>query len=144
MDISNNDVTSSPAASGTRRKSGRAVKAPEKFVPDAQSSQPDPASAKRKRQGEDVEDDASDDEETDDDSDESIESAGEEELKEARKKAKNTSKKPAPKKAKVNGALSKERTPAVRLPNRAKKSKQVAIADRSAEGLYGTRVCIVT
>jgi cohesin complex subunit SA-1/2 len=144
MDISSNDVTSSPAASGTRRKSGRAVKAPEKFVPDAPSTQPEPASAKRKRQGEDAEDDASDNEEVDDDSDESIESAGEEELKDARRKAKNTTKKPASKKPKVNGALSKEKAPAVRLPNRAKKPKQVAIADGSAEGLYGKRVYMVT
>jgi cohesin complex subunit SA-1/2 len=142
MNISSNDVASSPPATGTRRKSGRAVRAPEKFDPGVPSSQSGPTRAKRKRVGEDLENDASDSEEVEDDSDESVESAAEEEIKEAKRKAKNTSKKPAPKKPKVNGVQSKDTAPAVRLPNRSKKLKKVAIADGSAVGLYGKRVCV--
>jgi cohesin complex subunit SA-1/2 len=137
MDISNNDVTGTPATTG-RRKSGRAVKVPEKFVPDVQSTQQAPASAKRKRGGGDVENDASDAEEDDATSDGTIESAGEEEIKETRRKT-NASRKPAAKKPKVNGTASHEAAPVVRLPNRPKKAKKVAIADKDAEGLYGKR-----
>jgi len=142
MDISNNEMTSSPAASG-RRKSGRAVKAPEKFVPEIASSQVGLASAKRKRGREDVENDASDieDDEEDEESDELGESADEEKIKETRKKAK-TVRKPAAKKPKVNGTSSHKSAPAIRLPNRTrvKKGKKVLIADREADGLYGTRL----
>jgi cohesin complex subunit SA-1/2 len=138
MDISNNDVTSSPAATGGRRKSGRAVKVPEKFVPEP-SSQPTPASAKRKRGEEEAENDASDIDEEAEESDATIESAGEEELKDTRKKAKTT-KKPAAKKPKVNGTAPRNDAPAVKLPNRPKKAKRVVIADDNADGLYGERV----
>ena len=141
MDISNNDVTSSPVATGSRRKSGRATKAPEKFVPDVPSSQPGPASAKRKRGGEDAENDASDlEDEEAEESDDTIESGGEEEVRESRKRAKTT-KKPAAKKPKVNGTVSHDETPHVPLPSRPKKAgKRVAIADKDAEGLYGKLV----
>ncbi|KAF4634636.1 hypothetical protein G7Y89_g3456 [Cudoniella acicularis] len=136
MDISNTDVTSSPVATGGRRKSGRAVRAPEKFVPDAPSSQPGTASAKRKRGGDDVENDASDIDEEEEASDDTLESAGEEELKDTRRKARTT-KKPAAKKPKVNGAAShSEEAPAVKLPSRPKKAKKMVIADDNAEGLY--------
>ncbi|KAH7377517.1 nuclear cohesin-like protein complex subunit [Cadophora sp. MPI-SDFR-AT-0126] len=136
MDISNNDVTSSSAATGTRRKSGRAVKAPEKFVPEAPSSQAGSANSKRKRTDEDGENDASELEEEAEDSDDAIASAAEEELREVRRKAKKT-KKPAVKKAKVNGTSSREEPLAVKLPARPKKGgKRVAIADKDAEGLY--------
>ena len=139
MDISNNDVTSTPVATGSRRKSGRAVKIPEKFVPDAPSSQQGSASAKRKRGEEDAENDASDVDE-EEESDATVESAAEEEVREIRRKAKTT-KKPAAKKPKVNGTATHEEVPAVKLPARPKKAKKVAIADKSAEGLYGKRVC---
>jgi cohesin complex subunit SA-1/2 len=142
MDISSNDVTSSPAETSARRKSGRAVRAPNKFVPNAPSSQAGSASAKRKRGGEYAENNASDGEEIEEDSDESIESAGEEELKDARRKAKKPAKKPAQKKPKVNGSLPNKGGAAVRLPTRSKKTKKVAIADTSAGGLYGKYVCI--
>jgi len=140
MDISNNDVTSTPVATGSRRKSGRAVKVPEKFIPDAPSSQQGSASAKRKRGGEDAENDASDVDEEEEESDATVESAAEEEVREIRRKSK-TAKKPAAKKPKVNGTATHERAPAVKLPARPKKAKKVAIADKSAEGLYGKRVC---
>ena len=139
-DISNNDVMSSPGATGSRRKSGRAVKAPEKFVPDVPSSQTGPASAKRKRGGDDVENDASDlEDEAAEESDETIESAGEEEVTGKRTKAKTT-KKPVAKKPKVNGTASHEEATSVKLPNRPKKAgRRVAIADKNETGLYGKR-----
>ncbi|PVH74263.1 STAG-domain-containing protein [Cadophora sp. DSE1049] len=136
MDISNNDVTSSPAATGSRRKSGRAVKAPEKFAPEAPSSQAGSANSKRKRTEEDGENDASEIDEEAEASDDAVASAAEEELREIRRKAKKT-KKPAAKKAKVNGTSSREEPLAVKLPARPKKGgKRVAIADTDAEGLY--------
>jgi cohesin complex subunit SA-1/2 len=140
MDISNNDVTSTPVATGSRRKSGRAVKVPEKFIPDAPSSQQGTSSAKRKRGGEDAENDASDLDEDAEESDATVESAGEDEEREIRRKAKTT-KKPAAKKPKVNGTATHEEAPAVKLPNRPKKTKKVAIADRNVEGLYGKHAC---
>lgn len=135
MDISNNDVTSTPVATGSRRKSGRAVKVPEKFVPDAPSSQQGSASAKRKRGGEDAENDASDIDEDEEESDATVESAAEEEVREIRRKAKTT-KQPAAKKPKVNGTATHDKEARVKLPARPKKTKKVAIADKSAEGLY--------
>ncbi len=139
MDISNNDATSSPVATGSRRKSGRAVKVPEKFVPEVTSSQPGPASAKRKRAAEDVENDASELDEDSEESDATVESAAEEEVREERRRAKKT-KKPAAKKPKVNGTTAHDETHAVKLPARPKNSgKRVAIAAEDVEGLYGTR-----
>ncbi|KAL5329449.1 hypothetical protein ACEPPN_002961 [Leptodophora sp. 'Broadleaf-Isolate-01'] len=136
MDISNNDATSSPAPTGSRRKSGRAVKAPEKFIPEGPSSQTGSANSKRKRIEEDGEGDASEIDEETEASDDAVESAAEEELREVRKNAKKT-KKPAAKKAKVNGTTSRDEPLAVKLPARPKKGgKRVAIADKDAEGLY--------
>ncbi|KUJ09959.1 STAG-domain-containing protein [Mollisia scopiformis] len=138
MDISNNDVASTPGATASRRKSGRAVKVPEKFVPDVPSSQPGPASAKRKRGEDDAENDASDIEDDEDEEieDEEEESAAEEEIKETKKKSKKPARKPAAKKPRVNGTTSHEVAPPVRLPARPKKTKQVAIADKDTGGLY--------
>ncbi|KAM3066582.1 cohesin complex subunit [Clarireedia jacksonii] len=134
-----NDVSSTPVASG-RRKSGRAVKAPEKFIPDYPSTATRHTNPKRKRTEDDEEGDASEDggsepEDDDESNDEEDESAGEEELREARRKARS-SKKPVAKKPKTNGTASYARAPAVRLPNRPKKAKNVTIADDTAEGLY--------
>lgn len=137
MDISNNDVTT-PVATGGRRKSGRAVKVPEKFVPEVLSTQQASGSAKRKRGGEHVENDASDVEEEEEASDDDAESTVEEEIKETRRKGKSakSSRKPAAKKPKVNGIGSHEEGLAVRLPTRPKQGKKVAIADKNVEGLY--------
>jgi cohesin complex subunit SA-1/2 len=137
-----NDVSSTPVASG-RRKSGRAVKAPEKFIPDYPSTATRPTNSKRKRTDDDEEGDASEEggsepEDDDESDDEEVESAGEEELREARRKARS-SKKPIAKKLKTNGTTSHARAPAVRLPNRPKNAKKVTIADDTAEGLYGMR-----
>lgn len=137
-----NDVSSTPVV-GRRRKSGRAVKAPEKFVPDLPSSAVRSTNAKRKRSDEEGEDDTSEEEQIEAEGDEGDEekeeeSAGEEELREAQRKAGN-SKEPAAKKPKINGSASHRRAPAVRLPNRPKKAKKVIIADDNVEGLYGMR-----
>jgi len=140
MDISNNDLISSPAATGGRRKSGRAVKAPEKFIPNAPSSQPGAASTKRKRgeeNPEDGENDASDIDEESEESDASSGSVAEEEIKQSRK-TKRT-RKPVAKKPKVNGHTSHEGAPAVKLPSRPKRSRRAVIANEDVDGLYGTR-----
>lgn len=139
MEISENDATSSQAAASSgRRKSGRAVKVPQKFVPDVPSSQLANGDSKRKRgdlDDEDEENDTSDDEQSEDEE----QSADEEELKERAKKAR----KPAAKKArvngkaKVNGAVAHTSAPPVKLPSRPKKSRLIALADDTAEGLYG-------
>ncbi|CZT07931.1 related to nuclear protein SA-1 [Rhynchosporium graminicola] len=136
LDISTNDVMSSPAAIGSRRKSGRAVKVPQKFQPEVDSSHAGSATSKRKRTDGEEEGDASNIEEAED-SDDANESAGEEEEREVRKKAKKT-KKPAAKKVKVHGTAAYNDEPlAVKLPARPKKSgKRVAIADKEADGLY--------
>ncbi|KAG9243186.1 nuclear cohesin-like protein complex subunit [Calycina marina] len=130
MDISNNDLTSSPAGSSARRKSGRVVKAPAPFISAA------PSSSKRKRPVEEVESSASDIEgEVAGRLESSVESAGEEEIKKARRKAKVV-KKPTAKKTKVNGTASHKSPPPMRLASRLKKAKKVLIADKGAEGLY--------
>lgn len=139
MDISNNDLTSAPTATGGRRKSGRAVKVPEKFIPDAPSSQPGQTSAKRKREQENGENDASGLEDEADEDEISEESAAEEEIRASQRRP-NRARKPATKKAKVNGRASHTGAPAVKLPSRPKKSRRVAIADNDADGLYGMRV----
>jgi cohesin complex subunit SA-1/2 len=141
-EISENDAMSSPNANTTgsvRRKSGRAVRVPEKFQP-APTTQSENTNGKRKRGGanvdEDEENDVDEQEEESEEDEEEEESEEEEETKATRRKAK-TSKKPVAKKAKVNGTASDDDAPALKLPNRPKKSKKVAIVDESAEGLYG-------
>lgn len=135
MEISDNEST--PGAGVSRRKSGRAVRAPEKFAPEPVSQTNGTAKRKRSDVGddeEDVENDASEDEE--EESDDEPESADEEELREARQRARKA-KKPVAKKPKTNGSVAHTRAPAVRLPSRPKKSKKVTLADDEAEGLYG-------
>lgn len=137
---------SSPAPATSRRKSGRAVRAPEKFIPDAPSSQNPSGSAKRKRAGEEISNDASDIEESEE-SEEEVESAGEERVsrKKNRKPNPRAARKPTAKRAKVNGAATYDDdededfalAQTLRLPARPKKSRKTAIQDESATGLYG-------
>lgn len=141
MEISENDATSSAAATNSRRKSGRAVRAPEKFVPDLPSSQIEKSSTKRKRGHEGIDNDASEaeDHEDDESDQESEESAAEEEVRQTWKKTK-APRKPTAKKAKTNGGPRHPRdedAEAEELPRHSRKGKKVAIADQSAEGLYG-------
>lgn len=141
MQISENGAMSSPAGAtaSQRRKSGRAVRAPEKFQPEV-SSQNAGGSGKRKRAGADVEDgqnEEDEDNEGEDEEDDEDEESDEEEApvkKRAKPTAATTKKAPAAKKAKVNGNA----PPALRLPNRAKKhAGKVVFKDQDAEGLYG-------
>lgn len=137
MEVSENDAPTS-IATENRRVSQRAVRAPQKFVPDAPSSRSGNTGAKRKRgavdTAEDVENEIEEDEESEEEEEE--ESADEEEIRQTKKRAKTT-KKPAPKKAKVNGVAPSTSAPAVRLPSRQKKPKRVVFQDANAEGLYG-------
>lgn len=131
--MSNTDLESSPAArGGNRRKSGRAVRAPELFS----SQQANTTSTKRKRGEENGENNASDIDEEAEESDSSATSV--EEIRQTQKKPAKA-RKPAAKKPKVNGNASHADAPAVRLPSRPKKAKakRVVLADKDAEGLYG-------
>jgi cohesin complex subunit SA-1/2 len=146
MELSENDAPSSNATT-KRRVSGRAVRAPEKFVPDAPSSQAGNAGGKRKRganHADDIENEVDGDEEESDEEEDDEESPNEEEVRQAKKKAK-TNKKPVAKKAKVNGtAPDAPDAPGttVKLPSRQKKHKKVVIQDAKAEGLYGKHIIL--
>jgi len=145
MEVSENDAPTSNATA-KRRVSGRAVRAPEKFVPDAPSSQAGNGGSKRKRgadNSEDIENEV-DEEEDSDDEDDDEESPDEEEVRQAKKRAK-TAKKPVVKKAKVNGTSPDAPDAAattVKLPSRQKKPKKAVIQDAKAEGLYGKRIIL--
>ncbi|KAL8421578.1 hypothetical protein RB596_002377 [Gaeumannomyces avenae] len=161
MEASDNHATASPAPEdGSRRsRSGRVVRAPSKFTPEAA-----PAAGKRKRP-EDHDDDDDDDDADDDDNqghgngenleneppasdselsdpDDDIDdpddqdhaaTAGHARPKKRRPASSNKVKKPAAKKPKINGS-----TPAYAadLPSRPKKAARVAIVDNDGEGLY--------
>ncbi|KAI2623123.1 STAG-domain-containing protein [Hypoxylon sp. NC1633] len=152
METSDNNATSSPASApdNSRRRSGRVVRAPQKFSPDPQASQNDNPSSKRKRgpdrDDEDEENESpgegNEDEELSgpDDSDDDVEEAASR-SKKSKSKQISRPKKPAVKRAKVNGttpadAVSASNAPAVRLPNRPKKTVRVTIAHPDGDGLY--------
>jgi cohesin complex subunit SA-1/2 len=134
-------MSSENGATASRRKSGRAVKAPEKFAPEAPSSPAPRTNGKRKREVANIEEEeesgAVDEENEDEDEEEEEEESADEETSKTTKKKAKPGRKPAAKKPKVNGTES-HTVPVVRLPNRPKKVKKVPIADDSAEGLYGT------
>ncbi|KAI1075874.1 STAG-domain-containing protein [Whalleya microplaca] len=151
METSDNNATSSPSGSASapdasRRRSGRVVRAPQKFSPEPQN---DHSSSKRKRGTDhddeedaenevpDGEEEPSDEEDGDDDSDDEPTPRP----KKSKSSQKSRSKKPAAKRTKVNGnappaATAASSAPAVKLPNRAKKTVRVAIAGREGDGLY--------
>ena len=178
METTENNATSSPSSNpdtSLRRRSGRVVRAPRKFSPDAnpsQSSQNGKSAPKRKRGPEvdddedeeneaphgeqephgreasdqediDLEDEVEDDDDGDDDGDD-----GDDEPTPKPKKSKSSRnarpKKPAMKRAKVNGdaptieasALAPA-APAMKLPNRPKKTAKIALARVQDDGLYG-------
>ncbi|KAI1138576.1 STAG-domain-containing protein [Hypoxylon sp. FL0543] len=148
METSDNNATSSPASApdNSRRRSGRVVRAPQKFSPDPQN---DPTSSKRKRgpdrDGEDAENESpveDEDEELSDPEDEDDEVEEQtSRSKKSKPKQKSRTKKPAAKRAKVNGtappeAASASLAPALKLPNRPKKTGRVAIAHPDGDGLY--------
>ncbi|KAI0166967.1 STAG-domain-containing protein [Hypoxylon sp. FL1284] len=152
MEASDNNATSSPASvpDNSRRRSGRVVKAPQKFSPQPHSSQNDHSSKRKRGQDHDEEDaengnpdeadeddeELSDPDDVDDDADDAPPRS-----KKAKSKQKSRPKKPALKRAKVNGstpvdAASASNAPAVKLPNRPKKNARVVIAHPDGDGLY--------
>ncbi|KAI1439823.1 STAG-domain-containing protein [Annulohypoxylon stygium] len=153
METSDNNATSSPASAPasapdlSRRRSGRVVRAPQKFSPEPQNDHS--SSSKRKRgldrDEEDAENESPVEEEEEELSDPEEEDEAEEEQtsrpKSSKSKQKSRSKKPAAKRTKVNGSapadiVSASNAPAVRLPNRPKKTVRVTIAHPDGEGLY--------
>lgn len=143
-----------PSAS-QRRKSGRAVRAPEKFAPEPTSSQAIRGAAKRKRSvnendepnGEEpqdeIEEEESDEEEQETESEE--EDAPKKKKAKTRGAAKSASKKaPAAKKTKTNGVAQAPKEPKapkqqqMRIPSRPKKAQtgKVVFKDNSASGIY--------
>lgn len=157
METSDNNATSSPASAPasapdlSRRRSGRVVRAPQKFSPEPQNDHS--SSSKRKRgldrDEEDAENESPVEEEEEELSDPEEEDEAEEEQtsrpKSSKSKQKSRSKKPAAKRTKVNGSapadiVSASNAPAVRLPNRPKKTVRVTIAHPDGEGLYGEKL----
>ncbi|OTA67189.1 STAG domain-containing protein [Hypoxylon sp. EC38] len=148
METSDNNATSSPASAldNSRRRSGRVVRAPQKFSPELQN---DNSSSKRKRgpdrDGEDVENESpvedEDEELSDPDADDDEVDEQTSRSKKSKPKQKHRPKKPAAKRAKVNGTAPTDAppaslAPAVKLPNRPKKTARVAIAHPDGDGLY--------
>ncbi|KAI1438720.1 hypothetical protein GGR50DRAFT_297212 [Xylaria sp. CBS 124048] len=158
METYDNTTHSSPAP----RRSGRARVAPQKFSPEVYAPQNDSAaSSKRKRDndnddneneedggGHDVEsrgaDDSDEEEPTDENRDDTDSGEHVAQSKRARSSQKSRSKKPAAKRAKINGSTpidtpSPLTVPAVKLPNRPKKTIRIApesLARRLDNDLY--------
>ncbi|KAJ0160809.1 Cohesin subunit psc3 [Colletotrichum tanaceti] len=128
-------ATASPEAESSRRRSGRVVRAPEKFSPE-------PVTAPKRKRGpeldEDDEGNGDDEPETDatmSDADES----GDDRPRARPKKRSGASqgnrvKKPATKKPKTNGVAPSGHSAS--LPSRPKKTVRIAAADKQGEGLY--------
>ncbi|KAI1761442.1 STAG-domain-containing protein [Hypoxylon sp. FL1150] len=153
METSDNNAPSSPASipDSSRRRSGRVVRAPQKFSPQPNAPQND-QSTKRKRGADHDDEDAENGypEEADEDDEELSDPPDDEgdEVDEApsrsrktKSKQKTRPKKPAVKRAKVNGSApvdtaSTPHAPAVKLPNRPKKTSRVVIAHPDGNGLY--------
>jgi cohesin complex subunit SA-1/2 len=131
-------ASTAEATASQRRKSGRAVKVPEKFQPEVMSSQNAGAGGKRKRAGDDMERvENEEEEEEESDEEEEGEDSAEDEApakKKAKPKAAAAKSAPVAKKAKVNGNAPHTK----KLPSRAKKpTGKVVFKDQEAEGLYG-------
>ncbi|KAI5862936.1 STAG-domain-containing protein [Durotheca rogersii] len=152
MDTPDNNATSSPAPDSARRRSGRVVRAPQKFSPDLPSAQNEHASSKRKRgpdrgeedaENESPAEDGEDDDELSDpeDDDDHVDDEPAPRSKKSKSKQRPRPKKPAVKRARVNGSAPAEpasasHAPAVKLPNRPKKTVRVAIVNSDRDGLY--------
>ncbi|KAK1538642.1 STAG domain-containing protein [Colletotrichum paranaense] len=125
-------ATASPEPESSRRRSGRVVRAPEKFSPE-------PVTApKRKRHDDD--DEGNDDDDILSDATMSDAADSDEDRPRARPKKRSgasqgsRARKPAIKKPKTNGVAPSGHSAS--LPSRPKKSVRIATADRQAEGLY--------
>ncbi|KAI1847209.1 hypothetical protein JX266_006749 [Neoarthrinium moseri] len=147
MESPDNNATPSPSAAESRRRSGRVVRAPRKFTEEVQND----STSRRKRGRDDNDDDdddaenqepddASADEQLSDEASDEDDQSDTNDLAPKQRKSKPRPKKPAAKRPKVNGSApataSASQAPAVRLPNRPKKTVRVAIARREGDGLY--------
>jgi cohesin complex subunit SA-1/2 len=151
MDTSDNNAASTASgADGSRRRSGRVVKPTSRYSPEPSAAQQDQAHSKRKRGADNDDDDDEDDAENEDVAGGEVEvddepDDGEDDDDEPTpkpKKSKSRAKKPATKRAKVNGdaptgGSSSGVAPAVRLPNRPKKTARIAVTTRDGAGIYG-------
>ncbi|KAL0944138.1 mitotic cohesin complex [Colletotrichum truncatum] len=127
-------ATASPEPeSSSRRRSGRVVRAPEKFSPE-------PANAPKRKRGPEPDED---DEENDDDEPSSDDTMSDGDSADERPRARpkrrsaaqgNRVKKPATKKPKTNGVASSGHSAS--LPSRPKKTVRIAAVERQGEGLY--------
>lgn len=132
----------------SRRRSGRVVRAPDKFAPDGAH-----AAAKRKRGdergGDDAENEGSDSDELsdppadDDDDDDSSDAQDSEDdaarrrAAAAKKKKASRARKPATKRVKTNGASAGAGKHPASLPSRPKKSVRIERLPEEGTGLFG-------
>lgn len=134
--IMDSNGNTSPDPDTSRRRSGRVVRAPDKF-----SSQPSQqAIAKRKRDGGDEDDgDENDVPDLDDEDSDEAEPESDDEPTPTRKSRKSQSKrakKPSAKKPKINGAQPSTSNRTVTLPRMPKKPTRLDTGD-TGNGLYG-------
>lgn len=156
METSDNNATSSPASvpDNSRRRSGRVVRAPQKFSPQPNPSQNQNDQPSKRKRGPDHDDEDAEngypeeaeeeeEEQSDpDDEDDDAEEAPSSRSRKTKSKQRSRPKKPAVKRAKVNGstpvdAVSASNATAMKLPNRPKKTARVVIAHPDGDGLYG-------
>lgn len=137
---SNADPSPNPDAA-SRRRSGRVVKAPDKFSPEPSN----PSVAKRKRDGaDDDEEDAENDvpELDEEGSDEGEQDSDENEAATSRRAQKSSqskrARKPSAKKPKINGSQPAASSRTVTLPRMPKKSVRLDTGERG-NGLYGRK-----
>jgi cohesin complex subunit SA-1/2 len=134
--MSDNGSASPDADAAARtRRSGRVVKAPQKFADDAALSTAGP---KRKRAENDDEEPEDDDDVSDDAmSDDAADSDDPETTPKPRKAAPSRAKKSSIKKPKINGAQSSRGGQFGGLPSRPKKSVRIEAGEKGT-GLFGT------
>jgi cohesin complex subunit SA-1/2 len=142
--MDSNATPSPDPEAAARRRSGRVVRAPDKFAPDASQ-----AAAKRKRddgEEDDGDDAGADDDENevpelDDESDEGEDQESDDEPARAKRAKKSSqsqrARKPSAKKPKINGTQPSVGTKTVTLPRMPKKAVRLDTAG-TGTGLYGT------
>lgn len=136
------DDADAGADASQNRRSGRVVRAPAKFSPEAYASQNGAApSSKRKRDADPEQDDEDDDassqlSEIEDPGDDEQEDADDGEQPAATKSRKKPSQRAKPRKPAIKRPKTNGNGPAVKLPNRPKKTVRLAIANRDDNALY--------
>lgn len=134
----NASPTPTPEADSTaRRRSGRVVRAPTKFTPEAATQS---ATTKRKRDEHDEEDAENEAPDSDEEMSDEIEDDSDDDhpAPRSRKKSSQTSraKKPSLKKPKINGTQPARAAHPAGLPSRPKKSVRIDTGDKGT-GLFG-------